>query len=496
MSSDQTIFALSTPPGRAAIAVIRLSGPDVSGVIDAMCPPRPEPRHASLRRLKDPATGIVLDEALILFFQGPRSETGEDMAELQVHGGRAIVSSVLDALSRYPGCRAAEPGEFARRAFENGKLDLAQIEGIADLIDAETEAQRQQAVAQATGTQSARFERWRAELLKAMGLVEAAIDFSDEGDVSDRAVEHGAAVAATLRHELAGHLDDGHRGEILREGFRVVLAGPPNAGKSSLLNALARRDAAIVSNEAGTTRDVIDVRLDLDGLAVIVSDTAGIRETSSSVEQEGIRRTLQATRDADLVIWLSEAGDGSALPAEPGDKDLQVLTKCDLIPDSAWIHVKHEGSVGWVNPGRSSPGATQHDSAEHACVGSRKSLTQPTNTHPADTIHVKQPYADVYDLAISTKTGAGLDGLTTLIAARARAATGNPSDPAITRVRHRREIERAVAHLDAFLEDTGRGIELRAEDLRLAATALGRLTGRIDAEEVLGEIFSRFCIGK
>ena len=438
-----TIFALSTPPGRSAIAVIRLSGPNVGAVLDAMCSSRPKPRTAALRRLKDPASGDILDEALVLYFASPRTETGEDMAEFQVHGGKAIVRAVLDTLSRQPGCRPAEPGEFAQRAFANGKLDLAQIEGLADLIDAETQGQRQQAIAQATGLQSKRFDAWRDELLRTMGLVEAAIDFSDEGDVSDKAVAQAEKAARHLRTDLAAHLDDGHRGEILREGFRVVLAGPPNAGKSSLLNALARRDAAIVSEEAGTTRDVIDVRLDLEGHAVIVSDTAGIRETSSSVEQEGIRRTLQATRDADLVLWLSEASAPTPSPAIEAHH-LAILTKSDLFPPEKRIHVKQDG----------------------------------------------------FDFAISAKTGDGLDALIAHIAARARDASGNASDPAITRVRHRRELESAVCQLDAFLDQPDIPLELRAEDLRLSATALARLTGRIDAEQVLGEIFSRFCIGK
>lgn len=466
-----TIFALSTPPGRSAIAVIRLSGPAVTALLDAMCAPRPTPRQVALRRIKHPTTGEILDEALILYFAGPRSETGEDMAEFQVHGGRAIVRATLDALASFPGCRAAQPGEFANRAFHNGKLDLAQIEGLADLIDAETQNQRRQAIIQATGLQSQRFDRWRDDLLAAMGLVEAAIDFADEADVSDRAVQQAEVAVRNLRADLAAHLDDGRRGEILRDGFKVVLAGPPNAGKSSLLNALARRDAAIVSDEPGTTRDVIDIRLDLEGCAVIVSDTAGIRETSSTVEQEGLRRTLQAARDADLVVWLSET-PSIAPDADTtlGHHHIAVQTKCDLLPQADpveaakttdWIHVKHADRVD-----------------------------------PSPRIHVKQSAVIPAKFIISAKTGAGLDHLIAYIAQEAQAATGNASDPAITRVRHRREIEAAVSHLEAFLDAIHGPLEIRAEDLRLAGSALSRLTGRIDAEHVLGEIFSRFCIGK
>jgi tRNA modification GTPase len=447
-SHHATIFALATPPGRSAIAVVRISGPQTGAILDAMAAPRARPRFAALRKLRDPASGEILDEAIVFHFAAPKTETGEEMAELQLHGGKAIVRAVLDALAVFPGCRPAEPGEFAKRAFDNGKLDLAQIEGLADLIDAETQGQRQQAIGQATGLQSARFEAWRSTVLKAMGLVEAAIDFSDESDVSDRAVAQAEQVVTKLAAELTSHLDDGHRGEILRDGYHVVLAGPPNAGKSSLLNALARRDAAIVSEEAGTTRDVIDVRLDLEGVAVIVSDTAGIRETTSTVEQEGIRRTLQATREADLVVWLSEAANRPQPDLTDGEhgrkhRAITVMTKSDLLSDRKTIHVKH-----------------------------------------------------LADFAISAKTGAGIDDLTGHIAKLARDATGNASDPAITRVRHRLEIEAAIGHLRLFLADKHQPLELRAEDLRLAGTALGRLTGRIDAEEVLGEIFSRFCIGK
>ena len=516
-----TIFALSTPPGRSAIAVVRLSGPMAGTVLDAMCPPRPEARRAVLRKLEDAVSGdagggavaakTILDEALVIYFAAPRTETGEDMAELHLHGGRAIVRAVLEALAQMPGLRPAEPGEFARRAFENGKLDLAEIEGLADLIDAETEAQRRQGMAQASGVQSKRFEGFRADVLGAMGLVEAAIDFSDEGDVSERAVAQAQEAVRSLQGKLTSQLADGHRGEILREGFRVVLAGPPNAGKSSLLNALARREAAIVSAEAGTTRDVIDVRLDLEGFAVIVSDTAGIRETSSHVEQEGIRRTLQATREADLVVWLQDPNDphpgpphvmGEALLCREGEGAvrLHLLTKSDLVAgagggavavESKAIHVKQPSHL--PSPGTGEGGGTPDEGLETPRETDITSSPSPVAARHPLPLRERE---EKFDLAVSAKTGAGLDELTAEIARRARAAVGNASDPALTRVRHRREIETAVGHLAAFMDEPSRGLELRAEDLRRAGVALGRLTGRIDAEEVLGEIFSRFCIGK
>ncbi|MEQ1671883.1 MAG: tRNA uridine-5-carboxymethylaminomethyl(34) synthesis GTPase MnmE, partial [Hyphomicrobium sp.] len=329
MADSSTIFALSSGAGKAGIAVIRVSGPAVRAVMGSMAAPAVLDRQAAFRRIVHPRSRALLDRAVVVFFASPRSETSEDVVEFQVHGGRAVVRAVLDALAHVPGCRMAEPGEFARRAFNNGKLDLAEVESLADLVDAETEAQRKLAL-QTGGMLSALYEGWRAKLIEVAGLVEAAIDFSDEGDVGTKAFEAARVRARPLREAIAKHLDDGHRGEMLREGFRVALLGPPNAGKSSLLNALARRDAAIVSEEAGTTRDVIEVRLDLDGYPVIVSDTAGIRETEGRIEQEGIRRSLAAARAADLNLWLSETGNESS-PSEISRETLvMVRTKLDL----------------------------------------------------------------------------------------------------------------------------------------------------------------------
>lgn len=437
MADAPTIFALSTPPGRAGIAVVRVSGPKAGPLIDALAPPRPKERRAALRRIRDPDTGEVLDEGLVLYFAAPRTETGEDMAEFQLHGGPAIVRGVLAALGRQPDCRLAQPGEFARRAFENGRIDLAEAEGLADLINAETVAQRRQALRQMGGALSALYEGWRFMLIEASALVEAAIDFSDEEDVARDALERGRSIVAELRNAIAAHLDDGHQGEILREGFRVVLAGPPNVGKSSLLNALARRDAAIVSEEAGTTRDVIEVRLDLRGYPVVVSDTAGIRDPGGSIEREGIRRTLEHARGADLVIWLSDASIGEAPPPpELGDKVLPVTSKTDLV-----------------------------DGCEDK-------------------------------LGVSAKTGAGMSELTERLAALVRERIGVTESPAITRVRHREQLHSCMQALDSFMSPAKTDVELQAEDLRQAAAALGRITGRVDVEEILGQIFGRFCIGK
>ena len=437
MNETSTIFALSSAPGRAGVAVIRVSGPAALAALEMMTGPAPKPRFAAYRTIKHPATGEALDRAVVVWFAAPKSETGEDVVEFQVHGSRAVIGGIISALGEIAGCRLAQPGEFARRAFENGKLDLAEIEGLADLIDAETDAQRRQALAQTAGSLSKLYDDWRSRLIEVAALVEAAIDFSDEGDVSASAFNEARKRGEILQKEITKHLDDGHRGEILREGFRVALLGPPNAGKSSLLNALARRDAAIVSAEAGTTRDVIEVRLDLAGLPVIVSDTAGIREASSDIEREGIRRSLAAARDADLVLWLSENPESPLPPDLSRESSLEIRSKQDLAPDS------HFGG-----------------------------------------------------LAISAKTGAGIDQLITEIAKRASEAVCSGNEPALTRARHREALENAVNDIGDFLNGPPEPIELRAEDVRRAAQALGRITGRVDVEDVLNQIFSRFCIGK
>jgi len=446
MAEEPTIYALSSAPGRAGVAVVRISGPQAGKALDLMAGRRPSPRVAVLRRIRHPVTGDVLDHALALFFPAPKSETGEDMAELHLHGGRAVVKSVLEALGKVAGTRLAEPGEFVRRAFENGKLDLAEVEGLADLVDAETEGQRRQALAQASGALSELYEGWRGMLIEAAALTEAAIDFSDEGDVGQTTFAEARGIVTMLASAVNHHLNDGHRGEIVRSGFRVALTGPPNVGKSSLLNALARREAAIVSEEAGTTRDVIEVRLDLGGLAVVVSDTAGIREAAGRIEQEGIKRSLAAARDADLVIWLMDAHAPQAAPpaeiAALAERTLYVLNKVDLLPGDA------------------------------------------SATMPDDMI------------AISAKDGFGLSDLVGRLSAIAAERIGVREEPAITQVRHRQLIEQCAESLSAFLHGSAGQVELRAEDLRRAAAALGRVTGRVDVEDVLDQIFARFCVGK
>jgi tRNA modification GTPase len=437
MTDTSTIFALSSAPGRAGLAVIRVSGPAVRAALEKMIAPVPKPRAAAFRTIRDPLTGEALDRALVLWFMAPASETGEDVAEFQTHGSPAVIKAMLAALGKLEGCRLAEPGEFARRGFENGKIDLAEVEGLADLVEAETEAQRRQALAQSSGKLSELYEGWRARLIEIAALIEAAIDFSDEADVASSSLSEARTRAQGLAAEIAAHLNDGHRGEIVRDGFRVALLGAPNAGKSSLLNALARRDAAIVSAEAGTTRDVIEVRLDLAGLPVVISDTAGIREAMSEVEREGIRRSLAAARDANLILWLSEGGDSNLPDGISRETSLAMRSKADLAREST---------------------------------------------------------ANV--LAVSALTGEGLDGLVREIAKRAAEAVGTGTGPVLTQARHRQSLEAALAEIEAFLEGPPDAVELRAEEIRRAAHAIGRITGRVDVEDVLDQIFGRFCIGK
>ena len=441
-----TIFALSSGQGRAGVAVLRISGVRARAALEALAGPLPAPRLMQLRQLRDPADRELLDRALIVWFEGPASFTGEDVAELHIHGGRAVGAGVIAALGRQPGLRAAESGEFTRRAFENGKFDLTAIEGLADLINAETQAQRRQALRQSEGELGALYEGWRNGLLQALALVEAVLDFSDEADVPDQVNRKARPIVEELAREMTRHLDDRHRGERLREGYRVLIAGAPNAGKSSLLNALARREAAIVAAEAGTTRDVIEVHLDLGGLPITVMDSAGIRAAAEGIEQEGIARAFRRAEDADLVIWLVDGGD----------------------------------------PQWQMPDAIASGDAELAIVRNKIDLG---DLAPAP--HQAEPL-----LEISVTQGIGIDELSDALERRAAAAIGVTEVPTLTRARHRSELAACLEALQDYLEASFEDTELRAEDLRTAAAALGRVTGRLDVEDVLDQLFAEFCIGK
>jgi tRNA modification GTPase len=454
-SAGPTIFALSSGRPPAAVAVVRVCGPQARVALEKLIGRVPPPRRAALARVRDPASGEVIDEALALWFPAPRSETGEDMVELQLHGGHAVIAAVLDALGSMEGFRLAEPGEFTRRAFENGRLDLTAVEGLADLIAAETPAQRRQAFRQLKGLIGDRAEAWRKQIIAALALVEAGIDFSDEADIPENLVRSALHAAQQLRSEIAAALANSGHGERLRDGLVVAIAGPPNAGKSTLLNRLARREAAIVSPYPGTTRDVIEVHLDLGGYPVTLLDTAGIRESGDPVEQEGVRRACARAAAADLVLWVIDASaDGGASGKSPQDLSAspvwQVRNKIDQAVDSL-------------------------------CISSES---------PSGSIAEKA-------FALSAVTGAGMDALVAALSAYARDYFSTSEIPLVTRARHRRALEETVSALDGALRRGPSGSEeLIAEELRSAATILGRLTGRVDVEDILDVIFRDFCIGK
>ncbi len=453
--SRPTIFALSSGRPPAAIAVVRISGPNARVALEKLTGRVPEPRKAALTRVRDPATGEAIDEALVLWFPAPHSETGEDVAELQLHGGHAVIAAVLDALGKIEGCRPAEAGEFTRRAFENGRLDLTAVEGLADLIAAETPAQRRQAFRQLKGLIGDRAEAWRQRLIEAQALVEAGIDFSDEADVPEDLIRPALHAAEQLRDEIAAALAGGQRGERLRDGLVVAIAGPPNAGKSTLLNRLARREAAIVSPYAGTTRDVIEVHLDLGGYPVTLLDTAGIRESDNPIEQEGVRRARERSAAADMVLWVIDASASGG--AANG--------RAEGLPNSEiWLV---ENKIDLVDQGQ----------------------------HIADERYSKDEYRFI--LSISATTGEGTEILVTALAAYAKDYFAATESALITRARHRRALEDTVAALGrALATDRSGHDELIAEELRSAATTLGRLTGRVDVEDILDVIFRDFCIGK
>ena len=434
--TGRTIFAPATARGRAGVAIVRVSGPMAGASLGTLAGAIPAPRAARFAALADPATGEAIDRGLVLWFPGPASFTGEDVAEFHVHGGLAVVAALLAALGRIEDCRMAEPGEFTRRAFLNGKLDLTQAEGLGDLIAAETAAQRRQALGQMEGGFARIAEDWARHLTRTLAHVEAAIDFPDE-DLPDDLLGPARSVAERLEREIRGRLADGRRGEILRGGLSVALIGPPNSGKSSLMNALAGRDAAIVSAQAGTTRDVIEVHLDLGGYPVILADTAGIREGADPIEVEGIRRARARAEAADLRLLVLDAGEPGSLEgfAELRDEaTLLVWNKTDLA---------------------SAPAA---------------------------------------GLAVSATTGQGLGALIEALTVRAEGLLAGGDAPIVTRERHRAALEECADCLGRAV--VGRDPALVGEDLRLAVRALGRITGRVDVEDLLDVIFRDFCIGK
>lgn len=439
-----TIVALATAPGRAGVSVIRISGPQAGVALAALCGKLPVARQAARARFRDPADGRVLDDGLALWFPAPASFTGEDVAEVQGHGGKAVIDSVLSALCAIPGVRPAEPGEFTRRAFENGKLDLTQAEGLADLINAETEAQHRQALRQMDGALAQLFDGWRSALIRHLAHLEAFIDFPDE-PIPERLDQAVRAGITELAAAMTAHLADGHRGERIRDGLYIAVVGAPNAGKSSLVNALARREAAIVSATAGTTRDVIEVHLDLGGYPVILADTAGLRDAAEEIEAEGIRRALHRAENADLRLAVFDAAHAPAWDA----------------PTLALI-----------------------DDRTEVIVNKAETVSLPDDLRIAG----RTPYQ------ISAAGGQGMAAFLAGLTDRVRGLLETQGAPALTRQRHRVALEDCVESLQRSL--TAPDLELMAEDLRLAARALGRITGRVEVDDLLDVIFRDFCIGK
>jgi tRNA modification GTPase len=442
--AHDTIFALSSGRPPAAVAVVRMSGPLAARALETLAGRRAAPRVATFATLRSPQ-GVTIDDALVLLFPAPGSATGEDVAELQVHGSRAVLAAIFAELDRM-GLRPAEPGEFTRRAFENGKLDLTEAEGLDDLIHADTEAQRRQAMRQFKGLLGQRANDWRQRIIEASALVEAGIDFSDEGDVPEDLIAPARETIAKLRQEIDVVLTASAHGERLREGLVVAIAGPPNAGKSTLLNRLARREAAIVSPHAGTTRDVIEVQLDLGGYPVVLLDTAGIRDTSDPVEQEGVRRARARAADADLVLWLTGPMADPALPP-------------NAAPDSTWLVINKIDLLGAGQPIMSSPGAQR-------------------------------------TFVISAEHGQGVGELTSALGRQAADYFGAGESALVTRARQRGLLETASAALARAALVAPGSDEILAEELRAAAHALGRLLGKVDVEDILTKIFNEFCIGK
>ncbi len=479
----ETIYALSSGRPPAAIAVVRISGPGAGEALKALIGKIPAPRQAALVRIRR-RNNETIDHAIALWFPRPRSETGEDVAELQLHGGRAVVAAVFAALSDLSGLRPAEAGEFTRRAFENGKLDLTAVEGLADLVMAETEGQRRLALRQMTGALGGRAEAWRAQLVQALALVEARIDFSDEADVPQDLVAPALQIARALEGEIVLALADGGRGERLREGLVVAIAGPPNAGKSTLLNRIAKREAAIVSPYAGTTRDIIEVHLDLGGLPVTVLDTAGIRETADPVEREGVTRARGRASAADLVLWVVDA-------TSPLESQLSEIGA----PSSAiWI-VRNKIDLVQLVSGKN----------ESLFQISRKNESYDRTNRPLTSMVNKELTRNnefefsrnerIFD--ISATTGDGFEALLTQLAKYAEGFLTGAESALVTRARHRKALEDTVSALRrALAPDLSAREDLLAEELRTAARSLARLTGRVDVEDILDVIFRDFCIGK
>lgn len=434
-----TIYALSSGSLPSGVAVVRVSGPAVSQICITLAGGVPRPREAALRSIRD-RNGLLIDKALLLYFQAPNSFTGHDTVEIQCHGGRAVVAKILDELGSFPDTRHASAGEFTRQALLNGKMDLVETEGLADLITAETEMQRRLASEQSDGGLSSLYQGWATRITHARAMIEAEFDFADEDDIPGSVSDQVWKEMAELSQEISYHVDLAPAAELIRDGIKVVLSGAPNSGKSSLINVLAGRDVAIVTNIAGTTRDVLTVDLDIRGYSVKLYDTAGIRESGDVIEMEGVRRAKLAVEEADLVLLLEDMTSPSGSQMSSGsDKEIRVGTKRDLLSKDT--------------QGR-------------------------------------------YDVEISTVTGQGIDTLKDALVARLDAVVTSVGLAIPSRMRHVEHLRQALSYLQEALQVQDLGLDLRAEHLRSAAASLGRITGTVDVESLLDVIFSEFCVGK
>ena len=442
MIQKPSIFACSTGSGRAGIAVIRVSGPKAKQTIALLAAPLPEVRRAAFRTISSTDRSLILDRGLVMWFEGPHSATGEDVAEFHVHGGPAVVEGLLRELAKIDGLIPAGPGDFSRRAFENGVLDLVEVEGLADLLSAETESQRRVAMRQFSGEASSVYEQWRARLVQALAYLEASIDFADEDGVADAAIAQVRPIIVLLRNDLVAALESSKQSSAVRRGLRVVIAGAPNVGKSSLLNSLVGRSAAIVSPLAGTTRDVVAAPLVIDGVPISLSDTAGIRVTTDDmIEQQGIARSHSEIAEADILIWVVSPDQQEVL-VPPRQPDLVVLNKSDL--------------------------------ASAESIQMRNEVTH----------------------QVSAKTDVGMAVLKKSLTELVNARTVVEPNAVMVRLRHSLVVEESIRYLNDALEKDSGALELIAEDVRKAAASLASITGRVGVEELLGQIFSEFCVGK
>ncbi|KAF4574437.1 mitochondrial splicing system protein [Pleurotus pulmonarius] len=505
-----TIFALSTPPGKAGVAVIRVSGPDALHVWKRLIRNarrrgdlgnglyfQPEQRKMEKCKIVHPESGEVLDDGLAVFFKGPKSFTTEDVVELHLHSGRAIISAVLSALATIKSCRPAEPGEFTRRAFLGGRMDLTQVEGLRDLLEAQTDTQRKLALRAAAGDMRARFEELRTQIIHCLAMVEALIDFGEGEEIEEGVYEQAQTEARNLLQTIRGHLNDSRRGEILRTGIRLAIFGPPNAGKSSLLNFLARREAAIVTPIPGTTRDVIELSLDIGGLPIIVADTAGLRKTKDLVESIGIERTKEAVQAADVsicVLSLPEMLNSAVSPSK--SLEASALQSVPQIPPSVASLIA-PNTYFLLNK------ADLLDSTSSLGVA-RQSLERAMGEEAnGEKMEATARWENVW--AVSLQNGKGTEEFMESFAKSLKQSYDISADgsvlndsymPLITHTRQRVHLESAARFIEAFLSTPPEDVVLGAEELRYAAQAVGRISGLIDVEDVLDVVFKDFCIGK